>query len=190
MKALSTKSRTVLKRITQLTESNADAKWYSVHDVLKIVVKQPISAEEYDEMVNMGGEDDDLESIASSNKTDAIAEAKDMMLLLDDLVLRDYLERRELPEVQYRRVMKAKPWPVNEVREIQKQRSAKTVVSGFGEEGVVLMDQTTAALLIKIYDSLSPTNQAKFATRDVVEATHLAWKLVQKGAVSVSFQSS
>ncbi len=181
MEALSSKSRYILKRVSRMSEGPKDAKWYSVTEIIKILVNHPITKAE------MENEDD--HTLSEITNIDAMADVKNMRLLLDDLVIRDYLERRELPEVQYRRVMKAKPWPVEDVREILKKHSSRTVVSGFSEEGVVLVDLLTASLLITVYDNLSETNQEKYASRDVVEATNLAWKLVDSGAVSGSHRS-
>lgn len=187
MKTLSSKARHILKQMAQMSEGPDDAKWYAVTEVMKLLVDRPVSAMEIIEMADTENEDDRV-LIDFSNK-DVMFEENNMRLLLDDLVLRDYLERRELPGVQYRRLQKAKPWPIDDVREILKKRGARPVVSGLSEEGVVIVDQITASLLINIYDNLSAMNQAKFATRDVVEATRLAWRLVEKGTISVSLRS-
>ena len=43
----------------------------------------------------------------------------------------------------------------------------------------LLLDATTASMLIVVYDALSPENQTKFAAMDLRKAVAVGWKMVK-----------
>lgn len=174
MPALSNRARTVLKLLARDSELEAGEPWKSVADVEAMLAAQGSSLGEV---------------IAYPERETGAAEQPPAADLLDQLAQLGYLEKRTEPSIQYRRIMKPMAWPIAEVRQIMERGAARCIASGFSEEGVVLVDMTTASLLVSLYDRLGGVNQEKFASRDVVDAANLAWKLVGKGALSVSFAS-
>jgi hypothetical protein len=109
---------------------------------------------------------------------------------LDELHTRGFLEKRDAPASQYRRVWRSMPWDVVAVRQIQQRRTACQVVSGKAEEGVVLVDQITATLLMAVHDSVSEKNRQTLVSMDVIEAVNLCWRLHERGAISMGFKAA
>ena len=62
----------------------------------------------------------------------------------------------------------------------KKLETLKTIVADHqcAEVEGVLVDATTANLLVKVYEGLNETNKAKFAALPVAKMADLAWKLV------------
>lgn len=186
------RKRAILRILSHAHDKEKDTS-YSAQDIaemlsplgsLKYFVNKVVSdLEDHDQQpVN---EEDRI--ITARLRSGPVLNVQQIEKLLDELVQDGYLECDKSSVVRYRRIRKPIPWPIEEVRRIANTRSAKLVISGYAEEGAVIVDQITASLLIKVYDNLGANNQDKFAKRDVIEATHLAWKLVEKRAISMSF---
>ncbi len=192
MSPLPTKKRALLRALASDSDGE-NGNWHnageitellSSHGKLRYAARKAVDDLERDDQSSADEDDRATTCRLRSGPDLGVSEIRQM---LDELAQSGFLERQDTPAIQYGRVRAPMPWPVEEVRQIADSRSAQLVVSGYAEEGVVLVDKITASLLIKIYDKLSVTNQQKFAGRDVIEATNLAWKLVEKGAVSMSF---
>lgn len=61
----------------------------------------------------------------------------------------------------------------------EKLTKLRTIVSEHqaNEIGGVLVDATTANLLVKVYDALNETNKAKFLSLSISGMAGIAWKL-------------
>ena len=46
-------------------------------------------------------------------------------------------------------------------------------------EGAILLDAFTASMLVKVYDKLNETNQAKFAQMGLRQAVEIGWKVIK-----------
>ena len=44
---------------------------------------------------------------------------------------------------------------------------------------VVMMDATTAGMIITVYDALKPENQVKFISRPMIQMVDIGWQLVE-----------
>lgn len=62
---------------------------------------------------------------------------------------------------------------LNKLRTIVKEHQAEEI------EGV-LVDATTASLLVKVHDALSDRNRERFLEFPLVKMTEIAWRLTEK----------
>lgn len=175
MTTLTNRQRLILKALTHDAQDGGENEtpWRTAEEVIGIV--QRLSPE-------------DVYPLGKAEAPNTVGHT--MADWLDQMQGLGLVEKRKTPTVQYRRVWKSIPWAVDQVRRIQQRCSADTVLSGKAEEGVVLVDQLTASLLMAVHDKVSRKNRQKLIAMDVIDAVSLCWRLQQRGAISVGFKAA